>query len=383
MEPDAELSLLLIDDKADPLFGVGSRSQSVKHHIALAENDSAALALMQSERAFDAALVNIDSPALSGLDIFRRLSGGTLRIPRIALTDGRDLARLRAAIADGAADVVMKPVAGVELDQTLVRVLRDVERRRAQWRDSAEHAALRREIDLAADMQRRVLPASMALSDGLEIAAMMRPARGVGGDFYDAFEIDADRIGVVVADVSGKGVPAAFYMAMASTALRTTAMRGGNPAQCIRNVNQYLVAREIPAMFVSMFYLEINCQEWTFRSVNAGHPEPLLLRGGEAMANRLASDGGPVLGVLPDYGYVHSHHRLAPQDVLVLFSDGVTEARDIQRKEFGAARLEALANAERADAAALIEHLNVELDSFTQSAEQHDDITLLALRRKA
>ena len=158
-----------------------------------------------------------------------RLMQRSLRIPRVALTNGSDLGRIRRAMAEGASDFVVKPPAGDDLIETLTRVLNKVERRRRSWSDRAAYSALRREVDLAAEMQRRILPVEFPTRPQLDVHAAMRPARGIGGDFYDIFEIDDTRIGFLIADVSGKGIPAAFYMAIASTALRTAAMFSDSP----------------------------------------------------------------------------------------------------------------------------------------------------------
>lgn len=269
------MHILVIDD--DPAIRddlerclAGATTRAVT--LSFAADDTAALGLLHGEARFDLAMVSIDGGAVSGLGLFKRLLERSLRVPRIALTDGRDIGRVRSAFTEGAAEILLKPLRTDDFIATLTRVMERVERRRRDWRERAAYSALRRELDIAADMQQRVLPHRFPARDGLDVAAVMRPAHGIGGDFYDVFAIDERRLGVLIADVSGKGIPAAFYMAIASTALRSVGMTGAAPADCLAEVNEFLVQRDIPGMFVSVFYAVLDTREFTLRASNAGHP---------------------------------------------------------------------------------------------------------------
>lgn len=346
-----------------------------------ASSDQTALALLHADTRFDLALVSIDGGAISGLSIFQRLLERALRMPRVALTYGLDVGRIKSAIVDGAADILVKPLDRDDVSRTLTRVVERVERRRRNWGEHAAYMALRREVDIAADMQRRILPQSMPARVGFEAATIMRPARGIGGDFYDIFAIDENHLGVTIADVSGKGVPAAFYMAVASTAMRSVGLSALPPGECLSEVNESLVGRDIPGMFVSAFYAVINTADWTVRCANAGHSPPLLCTTA-GTPTQFASEGGPVMGILTGERYAESRFELAPGASLLLYTDGVTEAYDRHRQQFGDARLAAVVAANsRASSSAQIGALERALDAFTEGAEQHDDITALALRR--
>lgn len=352
--------------------------------FAFASNDQDALGLLHSEKRFDIALVNVDGRGTSGMQIFRRLMEPSLRIPRVALTDGAEIERIRSAIADGASDFLVKPLAADDVSHTLTRVMEKVERRRRNWRERAAYSALRREVDIAADMQRRVLPSRFPLTPGLEFAATMRPARGIGGDFYDVFAIDDDTIAFLIADVSGKGIPAAFYMAIASTALRSVAMTGAAPGRALGEVNDFLAARDIPGMFVSAFYAVLDTRNGRLRCANAGHAPPLVCGPGSDAADVMHSAGGPVLGILPGQRYEQSEFELSPGGLIMLYTDGVTEAWDLRRNAFGDARLRAAVGSARGgDAAAAVRAVDDALAAFVGDAEQHDDITALAVRRFA
>lgn len=379
------MRILLIDDDADAGTALGA-ALSAHPEFAAAEieqavDDRAALALMQGDHAYDLALVSIDGGAVSGLALFKQLMEPSLRIPRLALTDGSDLQRVRGAVADGAADLLIKPLASADVGDALARVMARVARRRRNWHERAEYMALRREVDLAAEMQRRILPQQTPRVGALEFASLMRPARGIGGDFYDAFRIDERRVGLVIADVSGKGVPAAFYMAIANTAMRAVAMSGAAPGACLGEVNRFLVGRDIPGMFVSMYYAVIDTAAWSIACANAGHQAPLVCVDGTPHA--LDTAGGPVLGILDDEAWQESRFDFASGATLVLYTDGVTEAFDGARQQFGEARLMDVAAGAHADCAELIATLDAAVSGFAADTEQHDDITALAVRRVA
>ena len=347
-----------------------------------ASSDQTALALLHAETRFDIALVSIDGGAVSGLSIFRRLLERSLRMPRVALTYGHDVGRIKAAIVDGAADILVKPLDPDDVARTLARVIERVERRRRNWGEHAAYMALRREVDIAADMQRRILPQSMPERAAFEADTIMRPARGIGGDFYDIFAIDENHLGLTIADVSGKGVPAAFYMAVASTAMRSVGLSALPPGECLSEVNESLVGRDIPGMFVSAFYAVINTADWTVRCANAGHSPPLLCASATAAPTQFVSEGGPVMGIIAGERYAESRFELAPGTSLLLYTDGVTEAYDRHRQQFGDQRLAAVvATNSGASSSAQIAALEHALDAFTEGADQHDDITAFALRR--
>ncbi len=382
------MRILVIDDDPDirgmlsASFGLGGVPLGAE--LTYADTDAEALRLLHSDRLFDVALVGVDGERVSGMQLFKRLMERSLRIPRIALTNGRDLSRLRRAMADGASDFMVKPPAAEDLFATVTRVLEKVERRRRSWSDKAAYSALRREVDLAAEMQRRILPVGFPTRPQLDLHAAMRPARGIGGDFYDIFEIDDTRLGFLVADVSGKGIPAAFYMAIASTALRTAAMSGADPACCLNEVNEFMVARNIPGMFVSVFYGVLDTASWSLNCANGGHPPPLMTVTSGAPPRRISCDGGPVVGIVPGAVYGASQFELGPGSTVVLYTDGVTEAHDNARNAFGEAALsQLLTGVNGSSARQIIDSIEAGVTGFVAGAEQHDDMTALALRRVA
>src|SRR5262249_36097337 len=158
-----------------------------------------------------------------------------------------------------------------------------------------------------------------------DLHATMLPAQTVGGDFYDYFWLDAGRLGLVIGDVSGKGVPAALFMAMTRTLLRATALTGIDPGECLVRVNRQLLHDSSSSLFVSIFYGILDTGSGVLRYAVGGHPWPYLLRDGEAQA---LEGRGFLVGVLKEAAFETWQQHLRPDDFLILYSDGVTEARN-------------------------------------------------------
>jgi phosphoserine phosphatase RsbU/P len=244
---------------------------------------------------------------------------------------------------------------------------------------SAKHS-LAQEMRTAAEIQRSFLPAAPAgpAPGRCDVAAVMRPAKSVGGDFYDHFPAGAGHVGIAVGDVSGKGVPAAIFMSVARTVLRTVAREGGTAGEVLTRMNAVLAEDNSEAMFVTVAYGRLDLATGTLDYAAAGHEEGFVLRG--AAVERLAPSG-PAVGLFPGAVWDSRRIALAPGDTVVLATDGITEAFDPEGLPFGFARLEALLAARAAAApAALIAALEAELAAFVRGCPQSDDITCLALR---
>jgi sigma-B regulation protein RsbU (phosphoserine phosphatase) len=216
----------------------------------------------------------------------------------------------------------------------------------------------------------------------LDIAASMNAAKDVGGDFYDFFRIDEDRIGFVIADVSGKGIPAAIFMAVSRTLIRATGIRGGKPSDCLTYSNQLLANESVDCMFVTVFYgiYTISTGEITY--CNAGHNPPYILKP-DGSTEVLPMPQDFLVGAIEGLEYHDQHMKLEPGETLVMFTDGVNEAMNIDYKEFGDDRLEAsLKKCAGQDCQQIIDTVKADVAEFVGEAEQSDDITLFALKRK-
>ncbi|MBM3488946.1 MAG: hypothetical protein FJX68_00625 [Alphaproteobacteria bacterium] len=258
--------------------------------------------------------------------------------------------------------------------------LQRAERQREKYRRRQNQlAALRQELDIAHRMQQAILPTRFPEDPRYRLHALMRPAREVGGDFYDFFAIGAHEVGLVVADVSGKGVPAALFMAVSRTLTKATALGGASPGPCLAQVNNLLCQDNAEEMFVTLFYGIVDLHTGRLRYANGGHNPPLL-RGREGQVRELPSTGGVALGFVAELDYAEGSLTLGQGDALLLYSDGVTEAMNAEQREFGIDRLaEAFRETVAVEPAVLVIDLLQEVDLFARGAQQSDDITLLAL----
>ncbi|MGB0670331.1 MAG: PP2C family protein-serine/threonine phosphatase [Rhodospirillales bacterium] len=353
-----------------------------KHEFLFARSNDEAVRVLLSDKMLDVAMVAVDNPGIAGLDLFKRLGDIKVRIPRIALMGRTDLATIRTAMNGGAADFLAKPVKRADLDATINRVYADCEARRHAWRTEAQLAALRREVDVARGLQQQILPGTFAAPDGLEIFARMDPAKAMSGDFHDHFQIDDRHFGFVIADVAGKGVPAAFFMAVARTLIRATALTGVSPSECLDRANLLLCHHQVSGMFVSVFYGVVDTETWELTYCNGGHNTPFVVDGTTGLVRPIVDGDGVVLGVQDFLGYDEGRMILHPGDALFLYTDGVSEAFNEAHEQFSEDRLMASLRARRdGPLARLVDDIFADVASHTGSAPQSDDMTALMVRR--
>ena len=265
---------------------------------------------------------------------------------------------------------------------TAIFMRREIEARERRLKQEA-HARERieQELHVARRIQQASLPESVPALEGWEISPNYRPAREVGGDFYDFLELDDGRLGLVVGDATGKGVPAALVMSTTLGMLRAvTRASNYSPGEVLQRVNEALVAR-IPAnMFVTCFYSVLDPRTGALSYANAGHDLPYVRRSGDA--DELMARGMP-LGLMPGMGYEEKEIILGAGDRALFYSDGLVEAHNPEGEMFGFPRLQALV-AKHAEGEPLVDFLMEELYSFTgERWEQEDDITLVTLHRIA
>lgn len=247
------------------------------------------------------------------------------------------------------------------------------------FRIHSEFLAMRQELDVARRMQLAILPSFFPDRADMALFGTMRSAKEVGGDFFDYFMLDGNRMGVVVADVSGKGVPAALFAMVSRTLLRALESDGRDVGRTMAQVNNMLCADNDSATFVTVFYGVLDLATGTLAYVNGGHPPPVHIRADGAAA-ALALTDGVALGLVEDMVFEQATLHMAPGDSLVLFTDGVSEAMDVALNEFTDARVrEALAGSQGLAVRDLVKMLVEKVDRFAGEAPQADDITVVAL----
>jgi serine phosphatase RsbU (regulator of sigma subunit) len=253
---------------------------------------------------------------------------------------------------------------------------------RQQQQEAQERERIEQELKVARLIQQTLLPKTLPELPGYDVAAYYQPAREVGGDFYDFLDLEDGRLGLVVGDVTDKGVPAALVMATTRTMLRAAAQRLDAPGEVLKRVNDVLVQEIPPNMFVTCLYAILDQESGRLVYANAGHDLPYRRRAGRSEgAEELRATGMP-LGLLPEMGYEEKEIVLEKGESVLLYSDGLVEAHDQRREMFGFPRLQGLVGAHRSGGSSLIGFLLSELARFTgEGWEQEDDITLVTLER--
>ncbi len=245
--------------------------------------------------------------------------------------------------------------------------------------EAAERERANRELEIAREVQDRLFPQNFPPIPGLDCAGYCRPARGVGGDYYDFLQLDDGRLGIAVGDVSGKGIAAALLMASLQASLRGQTLAGLHDLSALmQNVNRLVYDASTSNRYATFFYGEYDTVTRRLDFVNAGHNPPIILRGEEVL--RLEA-GGPVVGLLPGARFGHDVAHLEPGDIFISFTDGISEALSEQEEEWEEDRFIASAQACRSQSAKeMIESVFKDADLFTGAAKQYDDMTLLVMK---
>lgn len=250
------------------------------------------------------------------------------------------------------------------------------------FKEALEKKRLDRELDLAAEIQRKLLPSAAPVLPGLQVAALSEPCRSVGGDYYDFLTRDGERIGICIADVSGKGIPASLLMATLRASLRAQAESGASVADVVRKVNIALYKSSKPNQFASFFYGEVSKDRTQMTYVNAGHLPPIHVKSTGSVG--ALTGGGPLLGLREASSYEEVTVPIAHGDTIALYTDGVTDARSPDGEEFGEDRLRAhvaLAATSPEVPAESLKTLMGSVVAFEGGAPRTDDLTVILLRR--
>jgi len=240
-----------------------------------------------------------------------------------------------------------------------------------------ELARKQAELSFALEVQRALFPRTLPDSGGLEFTAVCIPARGISGDYYDVMELPDGRLVFAIADISGKGISAAILMANLQAVMRTLAQTGKSPKEVCSSLNRHLHQVTDAAKFATFFYAEWDIAERTLTYINAGHHLPIIK--GACNGGRLDKGGLP-LGIVPNYDYDVGEVTLTPGDVMVLYSDGITEAENENEEEFGEARLSAVIEAYCKESLSEIQRQILLAVRNWAGNEPSDDMTLLIVR---
>ena len=385
------VKILSVDDELDleVLLTQYFRRQIRKgeYEFAFAHNGLEALQKLLETPDFDIILSDINMPEMDGLTLLAKVN--ELKNPAmkcIMVSAYGDMDNIRSAMNKGAFDFATKPIDLDDLSRTIEKAIEQVRYIRESQQEHNQLESIKNDLAIAGEIQQTILPRSFPpfpeLTEVVDIYASMTPAKDVGGDFYDFFQIDNERIGLVIADVSGKGVPASLFMAVSRTLLRATALRGVSSAECLTYANKLLCKESLDSMFVTVFYGIYHYKTGMMDYTNAGHNPPYLLRGGRTV-ECLPVASNFVVGVFDDIEFESNTLTFGIGDTLLLYTDGVTEAFNDKREQFSESNLQDILASmhESSSAKEVVTSVLQSVKTFSGDYPQSDDITLLSLQR--
>lgn len=348
------------------------RLRQVTPPIDIAPDDPIVAYFLSAPGAVEVDKLHLDSPALQAL----RAAGVKLAIPLVSQGELVGLLNLGPRLSEQDYSPDDRGLLNTLATQAApaVRVAQLVREQKAEARTRER---IEQELRIARIIQQTLLPQELPQIDGWQLGAYYQPARAVGGDFYDFIHFEDGRLGLVIGDVTDKGVPAALVMATTRSMLRTAAEHGASPGTVLARANNLLYPDIPPKMFVTCLYAILDPSTGRLHYANAGHDLPYVSHDGSAQ--ELRATGMP-LGLMPDMHYEEKEMHMATGDTLLLYSDGLVEAHNTERDMFSFPRLMSLVG-QYGNTGALIEYLLNELRSFTGIGwEQEDDVTLVTLQ---
>ena len=382
------VKILVVDDEPDleqlirQKFRRNIRDNEFEFLFARSGAD--AVAKLEVERDVELVLTDINMPEMDGLTLLGKIDELNAKaLKSVVVSAYGDMENIRVAMNRGAFDFVTKPINLDDLEKTIYKALRESSIIKEAVRTRDQLVAIQQELNVATEIQMSMLPRAFPSAEerrGVDIFATMKPAKEVGGDLYDFFAVGEHRIGFVIGDVSGKGVPAALLMGISRTLMRGAGRQGLAAHDCVTAVNRVISEEILPSMFVTVFYGIFDARTGELEYCSGGHNPPYLVRENGAV-EALSEAGGVPVGVVSDFKYSSARVQLRANDTVVVYTDGVTEATDVNEEEFGEKRLEdLLARLKTRPAQAIVEETVAAVNDFAKGVPQRDDITCLALR---
>ncbi|WP_075556252.1 MULTISPECIES: SpoIIE family protein phosphatase [Parabacteroides] len=381
------IKILSVDDELDleRLLTQYFRRKIKKgeYEFYFAHNGLEALQLMLVQPDFDVILSDINMPEMDGLTLLAKIN--EMQNPAlkcIMVSAYGDMENIRSAMNQGAFDFTTKPINLEDLERTIEKAAEQISFIKKAQQEHSQLESIRNDLHIAQEIQQTILPKTFPPFPELksfDIYAYMNAAKYVGGDFYDFFRIDQDRLGFVIADVAGKGVPAAIFMAISRTVIRTIALNENSAAMCMQRSNAFLCQENTNEMFVTVFYGILNLNTGLVTYCNAGHNPPILMKADNTVVSvPLTNDF--ILGSIDDITYHEKTLQLLPGDNLLLYTDGITEAMNTRHEQYSEQRL--LENCQELIGKSpkeIVDKITEQVGKFVVGAVQSDDITLLSI----
>ena len=375
---------LIADDQPDVLTALRFLLKTAGYQTEAVSSPAEVLeAIKQSN--FDLVLIDLNyardtTSGQEGLDLITNIRTLDSALPIVVLTAWGSVELAMEAMHRGGRDFVLKPWDNSRLLKSLNTQIelgrQKRQRRRLEAENRTERDKLQQELAEAQEIQAALMPKALPEIAGFDIAFDWKPARVVGGDYFDVLNFNERYTALCVADVAGKGMPAALLMSNMQAVLKSFASDMVSPGELCARVNTVMCDNIASHRFITCFYALLDTEERKLSYTNAGHCPPMLVRDGKCLRLK---DGGPVLGIFPGRCYGQGHIKLQSGDCLVLFTDGVTEARNASG-EFGEDRLQELVmSGHHLKAAELRDRIMEAVNEFSEG-EVYDDATLMVVR---
>ena len=344
----ATIKILSVDDEAPVELMMRHhfrrKIRSGEYEFFFARNGLEALAVLANTPDIEIILCDINMPEMDGLTLLAKVNEMHNPAMRVIMVSAYgDMTNIRQAMNNGAFDFATKPIDMDDLARTIEKAIEQIHYVHESQKEHTQLESLKEDLISAKEIQQSFLPMAFPPfpeeSDKLDIYASMTAAKDIGGDFYDFFRIDDDHIVLVIADVCGKGIPAALFMAVSRTIIHSKGMQGVSAAECLTESNRLLANSTVNYMFVTVFYAIFNTKTGLVTYSNAGHNPPHIVRAGGTI-EQLPMEGQFMVGAFEEEVYTDKTLQLDHGDTLVMFTDGVTEATDSTNRPFGTERLD-------------------------------------------
>lgn len=384
--------ILVVDDEPDLELLVKQKFRKKisenKIEFIFARNGIEALKKLQEQTDLDIILTDINMPEMDGLVLLSLLPTLNRVYKAVVISAYGDMNNIRSAMNKGASDFIIKPIDFQDLEITIDKTIEQCRLLKEAAAAQSRLTDIERELSIAKRLQESMLPRGDQMlphKDKYDIFGCVLPAKSVSGDYYDYFRIDNDHIGLLVADVSGKSISAALFMATCRALFRFIAPKNHSPKDVLQKVNDLLSSSNDPCMFVTSFYIVFNVNTGRLSFANAGHNPPYLLKE-DGSIRKFGTENGFVMGILESdelekkLPFIEQSINLNPNDRIIIYTDGINEAMNEKRDLYGSAQLEnVLKNKQDLSLPLIFKAIIEDIQRFSGTAEQSDDITVLAL----
>ncbi len=376
--------ILVVDDEPDlEVLILQKFRRKIRKNIFeffFARNGLEALQKLNQHDDINIVLTDINMPQMDGLTLLLELLKLPVLTKAVVVSAYGDMDNIRTAMNRGAFDFITKPIDFNDLELTIDKTISELELLQAGQQARDDLTVIQQEMELAGRLQQSILPSSYPQSPEVSLFAKMVPAKEVGGDFYDFFFIDANHLGFVIGDVSGKGVTAAMFMGVSRTLLRFTAMQGLEADKVLALVNNLLCVDNELCMFVTVIYGILNVRTGQLRYANGGHSPPVKVAP-DGSIEILPRTKGIALGIMEGSEFEEGQSLLTPGELIYLFTDGIPDAEDEAHQFYQESRLlDFLGGLQSLDPEAVVNGVHNSVTRFVGSRQQFDDMTQLAIQ---